>query len=114
MTGPKFNPKDYLVSIHEVPSEDGEMIPLTTITPKKYKKKRNKMLLHSYGYYGLAYEIAFNNVSWAALEMGWSLAYAHIRGGGEKGARWHKLAVQSGRFRNFTDLQDCVAYLVKN
>lgn len=43
------------------------------------------MLLHCYGHYGLAYEIDFNNNYWAALENGWSLAYAHVRGGGEKG-----------------------------
>ena len=42
MTGPKFNPKDYIISLHEVASSDGEIIPLTTIVPKKYKNKRNK------------------------------------------------------------------------
>lgn len=94
MTGPKFNPKDYIVSLHEVPAEDGELVPLTTIVPKRHNKRRNKMLLHVYGYYGLAYEIAFNNTYWAALENGWSLAYAHVRGGGEKGTRWHKQAIK--------------------
>lgn len=71
------------------------------------------MLVHCYGYYGLSYEIAFNNTYWAALENGWSLAYAHVRGGGEKGIRWHKQATKGLRSRNWTDLEDCVAYLIQ-
>lgn len=104
MTGPKFNPKDYIVTLHEVPAEDGELVPLTTVVPKKQSGKRNKMLVHCYGYYGLSYEIAFNNTYWAALESGWSLAYAHVRGGGEKGGSWHRQAMKGLRYRNWTDL----------
>lgn len=55
MTGPKFNPRDYTVTMHEVPTEDGQLVPLTTVVPKKSSNKMNKMLLHCYGYYGLAY-----------------------------------------------------------
>lgn len=81
MTGPKFNPNNYKITLHQVPASDGELIPLTTIVPKKNLNTRSKMILHVYGHYGLAYDISFNNTYWAALENGWSLAYAHVRGG---------------------------------
>jgi protease II len=62
------------------------------------------MILHCYGHYGIAYDLAFNNTYWAALENGWSLAYAHIRGGGEKGHSWHTAAIKSNKYKNWTDL----------
>lgn len=55
MTGPKFKVRDYIVTLHSVPTQDGELVPLTTIVPKRNSKSSNKMLLHCYGYYGLAY-----------------------------------------------------------
>lgn len=41
------------------------------------------------------------------------MAYAHVRGGGEKGVKWHKQATKGLRSRNWTDLEDCVAYLIQ-
>lgn len=71
------------------------------------------MLLNCYGHYGLPYEIAFNNVYWTALQFGWSLAYAHIRGGGEKGRKWHIAGVKNKKYKNWIDLEDSVAYLLR-
>ena len=113
LTGPAFNPGRYLVECHSVPTESGETVPLTVIVAKKNRKVRNKMILHSYGYYGLAYDIAYNNTYLAALEEGWSLAYAHIRGGNEKGRSWHQAAVKSNRRHSWMDLENCVAFLLK-
>ena len=62
------------------------------------------MILHPYGYYGINYELSFNHTYWTALEMGWSLAYAHIRGGGEKGIKWHLAAKQGKRAQSWHDL----------
>ena len=43
----------------------------------------------SYGAYGIAQDVPFNVVHLGSLEDGWILAYAHIRGGNEKGHAWH-------------------------
>lgn len=91
---------------------DGETIPLTVVVPRKNKGVRNKMILHSYGCYGLSYEIQFNHAYMVALEEGWSIAYAHIRGGRENGKSWHDDAKQN-RTSTWNDLEDCLAYLFK-
>lgn len=53
------------------------------------KDRRNKCLLHGYGAYGLNMDTAFNIVYLSALEEDWIIAYAHVRGGLEKGKSWH-------------------------
>jgi len=49
------------------------------------KDRKNKLLLHGYGHYGLPLDSEFNIVYLKALEEDWVLAYAHVRGGNEKG-----------------------------
>ena len=51
-------------------------------------------MLHGYGSYGLDLDLEFNIVNLNALEKGWILAFAHVRGGGEKGIKWHKKAIK--------------------
>ena len=69
--------------------------------------------MHCYGYYGLPYEVEFNNPYLSALEEGWTLAYAHVRGGNEKGRKWHEAAIKGNRSASWEDLEDCVAFLLK-
>jgi protease II len=57
-----------------------DYIPLTIIGPKK--KRISKMLIHLYGFYGTPLKVGYDNVTLAALERGWTIAYAHVRGGG--------------------------------
>jgi protease II len=45
-------------------------------------KKVGKLLIHIYGFYGISSKITYDNVTIAALEKGWTIAYAHVRGGG--------------------------------
>jgi oligopeptidase B len=47
-----------------------------------------------------------------ALNRKWVLAYAHIRGGNEKGHQWHQSATKLNKLRSIEDLQGCVHYLV--
>lgn len=57
-----------------------DYIPLTIIGPKN--KSIGKLVINLYGFYGISNKITYDNVSIAALEKGWTIAYAHIRGGG--------------------------------
>jgi prolyl oligopeptidase len=96
-----------------VPTQDGEEVPLTLIHKKKLKKNRkNKLLLHGYGAYGIPLEIGFNIVYLSALEDDWILAFAHVRGGNEKGSQWHRAAKKLNKVNSFLDFINCAEYLI--
>lgn len=79
-TGPSMSTNKYSIKNIDVPSTTNDHIPLTIIGPKN--KKIGKMLIHIYGFYGIPSKITYDNVTIAALEKGWTIAYAHVRGGG--------------------------------
>lgn len=41
------------------------------------------------------------------------MAYAHVRGGNEKGKKWWNEAILKKKSRAWKDLHECVAYLLK-
>jgi protease II len=61
----------------------------------------------------MANEISYNNVYLRALEKGWVIAYAHVRGGNEKGNSWWSQGSLQNKSRSWKDLHECVAYLIK-
>ena len=46
------------------------------------------------------------------MENDWILAYAHVRGGNEKGKQWHKQAMDVNKAKSFYDFIDCAEFLV--
>jgi oligopeptidase B len=111
--GPKIDQSSFISERLQVPSKDGELIPLTLLMHKKTKKNRkNKLLLHGYGCYGVSLDIGFNVVNIAALENGWILAFAHVRGGNEKGWKWHRSACGLNKIKSFNDFINCAEYLI--
>lgn len=55
LLGKPFNRDDYITRQVEYPSEDGELIPLSLVHHKDLKLNRqNKLILMSYGAYGIA------------------------------------------------------------
>jgi protease II len=46
--------------------------------------------LRVYGFYGLPNEVLYDNMNYGLLENGWTIAFAHVRGGNEKGKQWHR------------------------
>jgi protease II len=110
-TGPAIHTNKYDVETVEVPATDMTTIPLTIIGPKK--RKLQKLLFNFYGCYGMAYRVPFDNVTIAALEKGWTICHAHVRGGNEKGSGWHKQAQGDSRNRSWMDVEECVGYLLR-
>ena len=74
-----------------MPSHDGVEVPINLY----YKKgsldpeRKNKVLMEAYGAYGMNLRQDFNIVRTSAMEKGWIIADAYVRGGGEKGIDWH-------------------------
>ena len=72
-------------------------------------------LITVYGAYGACHiQPGWEEHTAALVDKGWVLAYAHIRGGGEKGRRWHLDGVLDTKHNSISDLGDCIQWLVDN
>ncbi|HXI85434.1 MAG TPA: prolyl oligopeptidase family serine peptidase [Verrucomicrobiae bacterium] len=97
----------------EVPGHDGTLIPLSII----YKKDilldgSNSCILNGYGAYGISAIPSFNIRSSVALR-GVVLAFAHPRGGSEKGEAWYRAGYKTTKPNTWKDFISCAEYLVK-
>lgn len=116
-----FNPDDnfpdykkqYEIKEIEIPSYDGVMIPLSIIFPKNIKLDgSHPCYIYGYGGYGIPVQPRFVNQAVVLLEQGVILAYAHVRGGGEKGDSWHKAGQKDTKSNTWKDFISCAEYLV--
>ncbi len=97
----------------EVKSHDGVMVPLSII----YKEGlaldgSHPLLLNGYGAYGIIMSVRFNPISLAWLERGGIIAWAHVRGGGERGKAWHLGGQKATKPNTWKDLIACAEYLI--
>jgi prolyl oligopeptidase len=103
----------YTVKEVEVKSHDGVMVPLSIIYPKNMKMDgNNPAYITGYGGYGFSYEPRFSARLSVLLEQGVILAVAHVRGGGEKGERWHEAGMKATKPNTWKDFISCSEYLV--
>ncbi|MCE3075633.1 prolyl oligopeptidase family serine peptidase [Chryseobacterium gwangjuense] len=103
----------YTVKEVEVKSHDGVMVPLSIIYPKNMKMDgNNPAYITGYGGYGFSYEPRFSARLSVLLEQGVILAVAHVRGGGEKGERWHEAGMKATKPNTWKDFIACTEYLI--
>ncbi|WP_426276522.1 prolyl oligopeptidase family serine peptidase [Chryseobacterium sp. S-02] len=103
----------YTVKEVEVKSHDGVMVPLSIIYPKNMKMDgNNPAYITGYGGYGFSYEPRFSARLSVLLEQGVLLAVAHVRGGGEKGEKWHEAGMKATKPNTWKDFIACSEYLV--
>ena len=50
---------------------------------------RNKLLISGYGAYGMKVDLGFSICHLVGVDNGWIIAYPHVRGGNDKGIKWH-------------------------
>jgi oligopeptidase B len=72
-------------------------VPLTLVRGSHNATTHQPCLLRVYGAYGMSLEAGYNAVDTLLVKRGWTLAFAHVRGGGELGRRWHHAGRQSGK-----------------
>jgi prolyl oligopeptidase len=97
----------------EVPGHDGEMIPLSIIHLKGIPMDgSNSCILEGYGAYGISYSPRFS-VQRSVVLHGVVVAYAHPRGGSEKGEAWYKGGYKTTKPNTWKDFISCAEYLVK-
>lgn len=97
----------------EVPGHDGTMIPLSIVYRKGIRMDgSNCCILNGYGAYGFSMTPRFNiRNSVAARDV--VLAFAHCRGGSEKGESWYKAGFKTTKPNTWKDFISCAEYLVK-
>jgi prolyl oligopeptidase len=97
----------------ELPGHDGAMIPLSIIHRKDLKLDGSaSAILEGYGAYGISTTPGFNVRRSIALH-GVVLAYAHVRGGSEKGEAWYKAGYKTTKPNTWKDFISAAEYLIK-
>ena len=97
----------------EVPGHDGAMVPLSIIHLRGIPMDGSSCcILEGYGAYGYSYAPAFSVRRSIALR-GVVVAYAHPRGGSEKGEAWYKGGYKTTKPNTWKDFNSCAEYLVK-
>ena len=97
----------------EVPSHDGVMVPLSIVHQKQIPLDgSNCCILDGYGAYGMSYPATFN-VMRSVATHGVVLAFAHPRGGSEKGEAWYKAGYKTTKPNTWKDFISCAEYLIK-
>jgi len=98
----------------EAPGADGTMIPLSIVYKKGLPRDgKNWCIMSGYGAYGISTTPGFSILRSLALQ-GVVFAYAHVRGGSEKGETWYKAGYKTTKPNTWKDFIACGEYLVKN
>ena len=106
---------DMVVEEVQAPSYDGTMVPLSIIYNKNLKKDGTaSCIFNGYGAYGISLTPFFTPAFLALLDKGVVVAFAHVRGGGEKGEAWHKAGYKTTKPNTWKDFIACGEYLIKN
>jgi prolyl oligopeptidase len=107
-------PLDYFTTKNiSYKSRDGKDVPITII----YKKDlvlngNNPTILEAYGGFGIVSEQNYDASLLCFLEKGGVYAFAEIRGGGERGLKWHKDGMGLKKMNSFNDFIDAAEYLI--
>ncbi len=104
---------DLLLEELEVPGHDGVKVPLSLVYSKHPIKDRlNIVYMMGYGAYGsetLPY-VGIDLLS--LLNRGVIIAFAHTRGGGEKGEAWHQEGMKGKKQNTWKDFISCAEFLI--
>ncbi|MDO1528378.1 prolyl oligopeptidase family serine peptidase [Fulvimonas sp. R45] len=96
----------------ELVSKDGTRVPLTILHRKDIKLDgSHRAILFGYGSYGLPVVPSFKPVRLEWVKRGNVFAYAHVRGGGEKGEAWHLAGKGPNKHKGVEDFVAGVARL---
>ncbi|WP_162258284.1 prolyl oligopeptidase family serine peptidase [Frateuria sp. Soil773] len=96
----------------ELVSRDGTRVPLTVLHRKDAALDgSHRAILFAYGSYGISVLPSFKPVRLEWVKHGNVFAYAHVRGGGEKGEAWHLAGKGPNKHKGVEDFVAGVARL---
>jgi prolyl oligopeptidase len=103
---------DLTVEEVEVPGHDGTMIPLSIIHRKDIKLDGSSpCILEGYGAYGISWTPEFSP-RYSVASRGVVVAYAHVRGGSEKGEAWYRAGYKTTKPNTWKDFISAAEYLI--
>ena len=95
-------------------ARDGVAVPISLVCRVESPRDGTSPLyLTGYGAYGMPYPVTFSSNRLSLLDRGYTIAIAHIRGGGELGKRWHDSGRMMEKRNTFTDFIACADHLAK-
>ena len=109
-----YDPTRYRSERLHATAPDGVQVPISLVyrtgTPRDGTAP---LYLTGYGAYGMPYPVSFSSNRLSLLDRGYTIAIAHIRGGGELGKRWHDAGRMMNKRNTFTDFIAAADHLVK-
>ncbi len=94
-------------------AKDGTRVPISLVYKKGAPRDGSaRMLLAGYGSYGYPYPTGFSHSRVSLLDRGFTVAIAHIRGGGELGKAWHDRGRMEHKMNTFTDFIAVAEHLI--
>jgi prolyl oligopeptidase len=95
------------------PSTDGAAVPISIIVRDDIVLDgSHPALFEGYGAYGIAWDPEFSATQLEWVRMGGVLAFAHVRGGGEYGERWHLAGQKTTKQHSIDDMVATARYLI--
>jgi prolyl oligopeptidase len=99
----------------EAPSVGGVLVPLSIVFRKDLiLDGSHPTLMEAYGAYGISISPSFSAPLLTWLERGGIVAFAHVRGGGEKGEAWHLDGQKGTKQHTIDDFVACANYLIEH
>ncbi|WP_105168205.1 prolyl oligopeptidase family serine peptidase [Pseudoalteromonas sp. T1lg23B] len=94
-------------------SADGTQVPITIFKSAHSADKVAPAIIYGYGGYGRSLEPYYRNKMFPFLKKGAIWANCHVRGGGEKGRKWHEGGRGKNKPNGHADFIACAEHLVK-
>jgi oligopeptidase B len=108
-----YDPTRYRAERLQATAPDGTNVPISLVCRADAGRDgQSPMLLAGYGAYGVPYPVTFSSSRLSLLERGLMVAIAHVRGGGEKGKRWHDAGRMLNKRNSFTDFIAAADHLI--
>ncbi len=109
-----FDPQAYSAQRWWVDSADGVRIPLSVLGRREVLAQgKAPVWLYGYGAYGASLDPDFDPDCLSLLDRGLVIVHAHVRGGGELGARWHDAGRGAHKEHSFNDFLRVAEALVE-
>jgi oligopeptidase B len=95
------------------PGADGQLIPVSILyRVDTIPDGSAPCLLYGYGAYGVSIPAGFNANRLSLVDRGFVYAFAHVRGGAEKGWQWYREGKLAHKHNSFHDFIAVAEYLV--